>query len=645
MKKFDKSFTLSSTERLNKVEKHLDFKSGVTLLAASVGVGKTTYFVNKPNVYITAPLISIKQSEIDKGATNIFTWQAMVAKVKADPMKYALCTLVVDESHGLYMDFNYKPGAIRELIEIFKYFKSVVVMSGTIDPNFITSFPIDRSYSIYKPQQATKLIDTYVYTKNGLAALEAFIQARRGKRKTLVLLNEKELCDQLASRYGERALVVNADEKANEDVLELYASRLMGNKWDIIFGTNSIREGLSIEDKVDEVDVIIYGHTDPDVIEQFSNRFREVSDLKHVHYFIPNSPVKEIADFDVVSFTEGVSSFCDTLNAFYNSESHDDHFRDYLRTTYHDEAKGSYIRFNKESNSFHVDLVAVDAKYYHARKQQIQNDPVLFEDKMMNLDFCTNPVRYVDGDQKMAEIIKEGKKASKERRAVERYERIQSIKDSFKTNVFEHTGDEEYDYVVDSINKLIKKGLKEEQIALVVDGVSTDKDFINKIWSDYHYVDIDGGVRNQLLYYIATECPNDELTPVDTYIMANMVLTQTLKEFFCGNESAMRSNGEWSKLVEWKGGRLQVKTNCEVRVINKHITLGDRIQRRINNDSSQMIKALMQIRKTDRYNAYPVKYTNLTGFSIDVPEVTEPEKEKAQENISVLKARFAALRA
>ncbi|HAV8351826.1 TPA: hypothetical protein JLC52_004263, partial [Escherichia coli] len=135
MKKFDKSFTLSSTERLNKVEKHLDFKSGVTLLAASVGVGKTTYFVNKPNVYITAPLISIKQSEIDKGATNIFTWQAMVAKVKADPMKYALCTLVVDESHGLYMDFNYKPGAIRELIEIFKYFKSVVVMSGTIDPN------------------------------------------------------------------------------------------------------------------------------------------------------------------------------------------------------------------------------------------------------------------------------------------------------------------------------------------------------------------------------------------------------------------------------------------------------------------------------------------------------------------------------
>ncbi|GCI49417.1 hypothetical protein BvCmsK145A_03467 [Escherichia coli] len=645
MKKFDKSFTLSSTERLNKVEKHLDFKSGVTLLAASVGVGKTTYFVNKPNVYITAPLISIKQSEIDKGATNIFTWQAMVAKVKADPMKYALCTLVVDESHGLYMDFNYKPGAIRELIEIFKYFKSVVVMSGTIDPNFITSFPIDRSYSIYKPQQATKLIDTYVYTKNGLAALEAFIQARRGKRKTLVLLNEKELCDQLASRYGERALVVNADEKANEDVLELYASRLMGNKWDIIFGTNSIREGLSIEDKVDEVDVIIYGHTDPDVIEQFSNRFREVSDLKHVHYFIPNSPVKEIADFDVVTFTRETIAFCETLNTFYNNDSHDDSFRDYLRTTFHDEAKGSYIRFNKESGCFVVDLVAIDAKYYNARKLQVQSDPVLFESKMMALDFCTNPVLYIEGDQVMAEIIKEGKKVSKERRAVERIERIKSITESFCTNEFTYAGDDEYDYVVESITKLLKKGLKREQIPLVVDSVIKDKDFINKIWSDYHYVDIDGGVRNQLLYYIAAECPNDELTPVDTYIMSNMVLTQTLREFFQGDEKLMRANREWSRMIEWKGGRLQVKTNCEVRVINKHITLGERIQKRVTEDSSEMIKSLMQIRKTDRYNVYPVKFTNLTGFVIDVPEVTETEKEKAQQSILSLKERFIALRA
>lgn len=94
-----------------------------------------------------------------------------------------------------------------------------------------------------------------------------------------------------------------------------------------------------------------------------------------------------------------------------------------------------------------------------------------------------------------------------------------------------------------------------------------------------------------------------------------------------------------------EGGRLQVKTNCEVRVINKHITLGERIQKRVTEDSSEMIKSLMQIRKTDRYNVYPVKFTNLTGFVIDVPEVTETEKEKAQQSILSLKERFIALRA
>jgi hypothetical protein len=120
----------------------------------------------------------------------------------------------------------------------------------------------------------------------------------------------------MAQRYGEKALVVNADEKANDDVLELYATRLMGDKWDIIFGTNSIREGLSIEDRLDEVDIIVYGHTDPDVIEQFSNRFRNVCGVKHVHYFIPNSVVRELEDFDIENFTNSAMRFSEVINEF-----------------------------------------------------------------------------------------------------------------------------------------------------------------------------------------------------------------------------------------------------------------------------------------------------------------------------------------
>lgn len=646
MKQFNKKFTLQSDEYLSSIIGQMEIDRGITCIVASVGSGKTTDFVNKPNTFIAAPLISIKQSEIDKGAMNIYTWQAIVLKVMAtaDKGEFRNTTLVVDESHGLYMDFNYKPGAIRELIGIFKYFKAVVVMSGTLDPNHITSFPIDRSYSVYKPQRAYKVLDTYIYTKNGLAALEAFIQTRKGQRKTLVLLNDKGMCDQLASHYGDRALVVNAAEKANDDVLELYASRLMGSNWDIIFGTNSIREGLSIEDDLDEVDVIVYGHTDPDVIEQFSNRFRNVSGVKHVHYFTPNGLVKEIIDFDIDAFTDSAKRFGDIVNEFYSDDKNDEQYKDYLRTAYHEEAKGSHLRYDKESDSFIVDLISVDSQYYNHRKQQVQYDPVLFEDKMMNYDFSLNPKRFIDGDDEIAQTLKDAKKAEKDRRNEERNERLSSITESFTTGKFHYKGDEEYDYIVDSIYKLITKGLTTDQIKLVVDGVCEDKNFIRKVWSDYNFVDVDTSIRNQLLHYIAKECPDDELTPVDTYIMASLAMKHTLKEFFRDDEKEMRKNKEWSKLVDWKGGRLEVKTECEVRVINKYITLGDRIRRRPTSSTNPMVQALLQIRKTDRYNAYPVKFTNLTGFQIDAPEATEELKVETEMKITTLKARIAALR-
>jgi hypothetical protein len=104
---------------------------------------------------------------------------------------------------------------------------------------------------------------------------------------------------------------------------------------------------------------------------------------------------------------------------------------------------------------------------------------------------------------------------------------LKTITESFSSGEFHYHGDEEYDYVVETINKLITKGLTKEQIGLVVDGVCEDKNFIRRIWSDYNYVDIDGSIRNQILRYIAVECPNDELDPVDLYITANLAMNHT----------------------------------------------------------------------------------------------------------------------
>lgn len=398
---YTKQLTLKSDEFISDFIKEFDFNGGIIGLNSSVGTGKTTGFINMPNVDITVPFIAIKQSEIDKGAANIDTWQARVIKVNGtfDKSYFSTRTLVVDEAHGLYMDYNYKASAIRDLVSIFKYYQSVILMSGTFEPEYITSIKIDRFYNVYKAQQAMKVLDTYIYDKNGLAAFEAFLHTRKDNgRKKLVLINDKAVCNQLAERYGDDALVVNADEKANDDVLELYRTRKMGNQWSVIFGTNSIREGLSIEDVQDEVDVFIYGHTDPDVIEQFSNRFRNVGYVKHVHYFIPNTEVRELADFDIIGYTASAQRFADVINTFYKSEDNTEQYKEYLRSAYHEEVKGSHLKYDKESDSFIVNLISIDAEYYSHREKQAVLDPVLFAERMMSYDFNVNHLipTYVD---------------------------------------------------------------------------------------------------------------------------------------------------------------------------------------------------------------------------------------------------------
>jgi len=647
MKEFMKQFTLSSTEYISSIISEIDISNGVTAIIASVGSGKTTDFVNKINVLIGVPLISIKQSEIDKGAQNIFTWQSIILKVQSssDKSEYKNKTLVVDEAHGLYMDYNYKPTVIRELISIFPFFKSVVIMTGTLEQEYINSFHIDRFYSVYKPQRASKVLDTYIYDKNGIAAFEAFINARKGKRKTIALVNDKSQCYQLAERYGDRALVVNADEKANDDVLDLYATRLMGDKWDLILGTNSIREGLSIEDCVEDVDVLIFGHTDPDVIEQFSNRFRNVSGVKHVHYFVSKSEVREIPDFDIERFTDSAQRFGDLVNEFYKSENNDDFYREYLRSTYHSEAKGSHLRYNKETDSFLVDLISVDAEYYEHRRKQTILDPTLFESRMMNYDFSVNPARIVSGDSEVAEELKEGKRVMKDKQMEERNKRISSITESFSTGIFEYSGDEEYDYVVESIRKLLKKGLKTEQISTIVEGMIDNKDFIRKrVWPDFNYVDIHTNVRNQMLRYIAKECPNDELDMFDTSILSAMAIKTTLDEFFRGDETQMRKNKEWSKLVEWRGGQLEPKSGYEVKIINKYITLDNRKDRRLNSSTNKHLTLILEYKGVDRYKVYPVKFTNLTGLDIEKVEPSEEFNVKTDAEISVIRQRLLAVR-
>ncbi|SQK65566.1 hypothetical protein [Escherichia coli] len=173
-----------------------------------------------------------------------------------------------------------------------------------------------------------------------------------------------------------------------------------------------------------------------------------------------------------------------------------------------------------------------------------------------------------------------------------------------------------------------------------MNGVIDDKTFISRVWADYNYVEEQSNIRNMILNYIAKECPDDVLTKMDLYVLSNMILKKVLSELFKDDHKAMRKNSLWSKWVEYEGGKLVVRDKCQTKVINRYITLDKPVRRKTSQCTDRMYKALLEMKKLENFYEYPVKYTNLTGFSIDkVNVVTEQIKQEVQQ-ASDLKAKM-----
>ena len=639
---------LEPEERINEeMLGQMDLDSGVTLLIADVGTGKSYSLAKRTNNLFGAPLLSIVGSV---EGIRVLTWNAIVSMVQStiDKSVFKDMTITIDEAHGIYTDFSYKSKVIRELIDSFKYFKSVIIMSGTTKSEYFNSFNIDRVYRVHKQQEAMKEIKTYYYDRNGKAVLESMILANKGKRRSIALVNDIKLCKRIAKKYGDKALVVSSEVKEEENVKSFFESKLMTNSdhdYELIIGTDSIREGLSIEDKEERVDIFIYGDTDPDGIEQFCNRFRNVSVLKTVHYIVPVRDSRTLPDFDIATYTADAQMFAESVTERYRSFTNDV-FRDNFKAQYSQDVKGSHLRYDRESDGFIVDMLSIDAAYADHRFHQTVYDRGMFEYRMMDYDFNVQPPVLLSGDNDVAESIRADMAIIKREQAEERDEVLSSLVDSYRSGTFTYAGKhEEYDAIRESIDKLLKAGLKPEQIEQVVHGVIGDKSFISRVWSDYSYVDEHSNIRNKVLMYIAKECPDDSLSFIDMTIISNLIIGHVLKELFDGDKARMKKNKLWSQVIQYERGDLVVKAGQEAKIINRYITLDKRVQKRVGSSTPDFLKAVCQMRKIDRYSTYPVKYTTLSGIEIDKEAVEKEAERKFVGDVAALRTRFMALHA
>lgn len=583
---YDEVIVLKQNEYISDIADKIDFSSGTILIVADVGTGKSVFFSNQNNVKFIAPLTAIKESIIEgndsvlSGASNVSTWNAIDSLGDMTEQDKANVTLVVDECHGLVMD-GYKQNVINRVYSQLDEFRSVVFMSGTVEPSYYSNVHFDRVYRIIKPSIAKKTVYT-TYTKNIKASIVGHLES--SVAKAIVLLDNKAALKSIAGKLeqaNKKCLIITSDNKTEKHIQQFFKSGLM-DQYDVILGTSCIVEGLSIEDDLDCADVVIGGHITPERMEQFTNRFRKVSKEKNVHYFINYSEREDVPEFKVEDVVADCIMQTGYLNTIYKSFTSEVKKIDLVKR-YRRDASTDSVYFHNDQ--FHVSYTGVDLLAAANREQWYRSSFTLFEEKLKDYGFDVKMPKSIEGDSELESTIKSEIEAVNKEESDKRIETLNDVINDLKEGVFNDSHEDElYGLTIESINKLSKKGLDDNDIEKLVELYKEDEEIFRKAHTDAEErTAVDSFpkfIKSNLVVDSNNMATSDEVKRV-----AALVLQKVLTEYFNGDVALMVKSRSWKSDVELgANGGVVIKTNRASRVLRRYITVGNSTKIRINGD-------------------------------------------------------------
>ncbi|HDC4282893.1 hypothetical protein [Enterobacter cloacae] len=581
--KYHGEWTLEPNQYISSVFNKMDLSSGVNLVNSSVGTGKTTQFIQeanpetnqkaraKPGYIVLVPLTSIRLSfegDNDVFSTGICTWNQIETILKHSNKEYfADKTLVIDEVHGFFLDYGYKANVINRLIASFPLFKSVIMMSGTATPNDFSGIEFNKVYKINKPSEARKVISTVVSTRVQDLVLN---HLNSSKRKTIVLLNDKAQCEALNQICTRTGLVVNADKKSNDDVVELYVSGQM--KVEVLYGTYSIVEGLSIENKLEEVDIVIVGDEHPARIEQFTNRFRKISKLKNVTYYVNRREVVEVGIFNRAEVVADAKVMKELLQTTYEALQTEEAKYSFT-SQYRKDIAGSMVYFHE--GKFEVSFTGIDYAYSEHKTREYANDFSLLSAELKNYGFIVQPLRFEDGDGENNAVITDTAKRLKE----EAVEAENAIIEEYLSDAINGTvkpveeATELYTAIDQSVQKLLARGLHKDDFESLIRGFIEDRSFFYRAHVDADYYPTGSTIREMIVNMVAGRTKLDAFAIRD---IADAIIQKVLKEYFAGNTELMLKHPMWSKCVTITSTGLESSSSKGAKsIVERYITLGN----------------------------------------------------------------------
>ncbi|MEB6640874.1 hypothetical protein MXM19_08440 [Aeromonas caviae] len=623
-------------EYLSDIADQMVLSDGINLIISDVATGKSHYFANKnlKNFLFVAPLTSIVDSLSDTNSLTdgkVGTWNQIESIIREkDKSKFSNITLVVDECHGLVCDYGYKGKVINQLISCFQYFKSVILMSGTVEPDYFSSIDFDRVYRVRKESYAKKILKTYVCDHVQPVVVDMLNQSTN---KAIVLINDKALCETISKDFCVRnSIVIHSDNKHTKDVQEFFKTGSMG-EYQVAIGTNSIVEGVSVTDLEEEFDIFIVGDCSPDRIEQFCNRPRSVVKAKNVYHFIQRRGLEQIDSFDREQVIEDTKDLTVLLGNVLDTIKTPE-LKSSFKKQFSREFSGDFVYF--ADDKFHVSYTSIDYDYGKNRDSYFRNDFSLFTKKMLAYGFIIHQPIFVTGCVQAGRLIGQVRKVVKEKIEAKRKEELKGlIRDVVAgTLKCDETVSDLYISTYESCLKLVAKGLLVDEIPKAITGFISDEFFFTKAHSDADHVDTGHTIREMIVAEIADRF---ELTGEEIRSIADKVVLKVLDEYFQGDVDRMCQHRSWSGLVNicatdnTCGTNILIKENLSV--VSKSSKAARQIlERYILLDKS---KSKNKIRVT------PILALSQTGLTFKPLKVDIPVTQQPNQAVEALKDQLS----
>lgn len=314
-----KKLSLDEDQKISDVLTSIE--SGVTLLKASTGTGKSTLVIEtlmpQQHVIMLCPKVSqvkqLKKMYADKGiifcygtmkfkndelSTNhIVATYDQLAKIKSYIRSDTI--LVVDEVHQLYSAGRYRGKALNEVLNFIqkKYVSKVLLMSATLTMELFDklSLSIDHIYQVTqkKPVQRHIILQKYAHEHdlnpiNFLINRVELIKSTNSKRIIFVRINDKKKAEEyryFLEQRGISTLVVNRERQGNEAIVDMINSSRLSTEYSVILTTSVWDEAINFLNTDDEIDSIhiLGGNTHVDEITQFIGRTRDANPPIYIH--------------------------------------------------------------------------------------------------------------------------------------------------------------------------------------------------------------------------------------------------------------------------------------------------------------------------------------------------------------------------